>query len=140
MADFPKKTIDEWQALAGKELRGKTLDSLTWRTLEGIEVKPVYTAADLETLEHVNTLPGMVPFVRGPRATMYAARPWTVRQYSGFRLRRSQMPSTVAIWRRGRKVFRSLSIWRHTVDMTVTMTASSAMWARRGSLLIPSRI
>ena len=84
MADFPKKSIDEWQALAGKELRGKTLDSLTWRTLEGIEVKPVYTAADLETLEHVNTLPGMVPFVRGPRATMYAARPWTVRQYSGF--------------------------------------------------------
>ena len=84
MADFPKKSIDEWQALASKELRGKTLDSLTWRTLEGIEVKPVYTAADLKTLEHVNTLPGMVPFVRGPRATMYAARPWTVRQYSGF--------------------------------------------------------
>ena len=84
MADFPQKSMDEWHALAGKELRGKPLESLTWRTLEGIEVKPVYTAADLEDLEHVNTLPGMAPFVRGPRATMYAARPWTVRQYSGF--------------------------------------------------------
>ena len=84
MADFPQKSLDEWQALAGKELRGKPLESLEWRTLEGIEVKPVYTAADLEQLEHVNTLPGMAPFVRGPRATMYAARPWTVRQYSGF--------------------------------------------------------
>ncbi len=84
MADFPSKSLDEWQALAGKELRGKPLESLTWRTLEGIEVKPVYTAADLEALEHVDTLPGMAPFVRGPRATMYAARPWTVRQYSGF--------------------------------------------------------
>jgi len=84
MADFPNKSLDEWQALAGKELRGKPLESLEWRTLEGIEVKPVYTAADLEKLEHVNTLPGMPPFVRGPRATMYAARPWTVRQYSGF--------------------------------------------------------
>ena len=84
MADFPQKSMDEWHAVAGKELRGKPLESLTWRTLEGIEVKPVYTAADLENLEHVNTLPGMAPFVRGPRATMYAARPWTVRQYSGF--------------------------------------------------------
>ena len=84
MADFPQKSLDEWQALAGKELRGKPLESLEWRTLEGIEVKPVYTSADLEKLEHVNTLPGMAPFVRGPRATMYAARPWTVRQYSGF--------------------------------------------------------
>ena len=84
MADFPSKSLDEWQAQAGKELRGKPLESLTWRTLEGIEVKPVYTAADLEQLEHIDTLPGMAPFVRGPRATMYAARPWTVRQYSGF--------------------------------------------------------
>ena len=140
MADFPQKSMDEWQALAGKELRGKPLDSLTWRTLEGIEVKPVYTAADLETLEHVNTLPGMVPVVRGPRATMYAARPWTVRQYSGFSTAEESNAFTAAIWRRGRKVCRSLSIWRRTVVMTVTMSAWSAMLARRGSLLIPSRI
>ncbi|NKB56043.1 MAG: methylmalonyl-CoA mutase [Alphaproteobacteria bacterium] len=84
MADFPRKTLDEWKALAEREIRGKPLESLQWRTLEGIEVKPVYTAADLEQLAHVDTLPGTPPFVRGPRATMYAARPWTVRQYSGF--------------------------------------------------------
>ena len=84
MAEFPKTSLEDWRAQADKELRGAPLDSLTWRTLEGIEVKPVYTAADLEKLEHVDSLPGLAPFVRGPRATMYAARPWTVRQYSGF--------------------------------------------------------
>jgi methylmalonyl-CoA mutase len=84
MADFPRKSLDEWKALAEREMRGKPLESLQWRTLEGIEVKPVYTAADLDDLAHVNTMPGSAPFVRGPRATMYAARPWTVRQYSGF--------------------------------------------------------
>jgi methylmalonyl-CoA mutase len=84
MADFPKSLLADWEELATRELRGRTLDSLNSMTLEGIQTKPVYTAADLEGLEHINTLPGMAPFVRGPRATMYAARPWTVRQYSGF--------------------------------------------------------
>lgn len=84
MADFPKGSLAEWEELAARELRGRSLESLDWMTLEGIKTKPVYTAADLEGLEHLNTLPGMPPFVRGPRATMYAARPWTVRQYSGF--------------------------------------------------------
>ena len=84
MADFPKGSLAEWEELAARELRGHPLESLDWMTLEGIKTKPVYTAADLEGLEHLNTLPGMPPFVRGPRATMYAARPWTVRQYSGF--------------------------------------------------------
>ena len=60
------------------------MDTLTWQTPEGIAVKPLYTAADLEGLEHVNTLPGFEPFLRGPRATMYANRPWTIRQYAGF--------------------------------------------------------
>ncbi|MEX2618377.1 MAG: methylmalonyl-CoA mutase [Alphaproteobacteria bacterium] len=84
MADFPKKTLDEWRAAAERELRGGNPDDLTWRTLEGIEVKPLYTAADLELLGDLDSLPGLAPFLRGPRATMYAARPWTVRQYSGF--------------------------------------------------------
>ncbi|MBT5107426.1 MAG: methylmalonyl-CoA mutase, partial [Rhodospirillaceae bacterium] len=84
MADFPKGSLSDWEELAARELRGRSLESLDWMTLEGIKAKPVYTAADLEGLEHLNTLPGMAPFVRGPRATMYAARPWTVRQYSGF--------------------------------------------------------
>ena len=74
----------EWQELATKELRGKPLESLNWDTPEGIPVKPLYTAADLERMEHINTIPGMEPYVRGPRATMYTGRPWTIRQYAGF--------------------------------------------------------
>src|SRR5579883_802774 len=84
MADFPKKTLADWEKLAAKELREKPLSSLNWTTPEGIEVKPLYTAADLENLETVGTLPGFPPFTRGPKATMYAGRPWTVRQYAGF--------------------------------------------------------
>ncbi len=84
MTDFPKKTLDDWAALAERECRDKPLDSLTRETPEGISVKPLYTAADLDGLDHVGSLPGMAPFVRGPRATMYAGRPWTVRQYAGF--------------------------------------------------------
>ena len=84
MAAFAKPTLTDWTALAGRELRGADPEALTWRTPEGIAVKPLYTAADLAALEHLDTLPGLAPFVRGPRATMYAARPWTVRQYAGF--------------------------------------------------------
>ena len=84
MADFPKKTQDDWEKLAAKELRDKPLSSLDWTTPEGIVVKPLYTAADLEGLETVGTVPGFPPFTRGPKATMYAGRPWTVRQYAGF--------------------------------------------------------
>ena len=76
----PKK----WQALAAVELRGKAVEDLVWRSAEGIEIKPLYTAKDLEDLEFVDSTPGMAPFIRGPRATMYANRPWTVRQYAGF--------------------------------------------------------
>src|SRR5579864_55961 len=74
----------DWRALASSELRGSDPDSLVWHTPEGIDVAPLYTAADLEALETVGGLPGMEPFVRGPRATMYANRPWTIRQYAGF--------------------------------------------------------
>jgi methylmalonyl-CoA mutase len=76
--------IKEWQELAEKSLRGKPLESLDWDTPEGIRVKPLYTAEDLEGMDHLNTLPGIAPYVRGPRATMYAGRPWTIRQYAGF--------------------------------------------------------
>ncbi len=78
------KTPEDWRALAAKELRGREPDDLTWATPEGIAVKPVYTAADLEGLESQNTLPGVEPFTRGVRATMYTNRPWTIRQYAGF--------------------------------------------------------
>ena len=85
MADFPDKTLADWQKLAQKDVgEGKSLDSLTWQTPEGFAVKPLYTADDLEQLEDINTLPGFAPYVRGPRATMYTVRPWTVRQYAGF--------------------------------------------------------
>ncbi len=73
-----------WEELAAKELRGKPLDELTWVSPEGIPIKPLYTEADLEEIEHLGSFPGLEPFVRGPRATMYTNRPWTLRQYAGF--------------------------------------------------------
>ena len=82
MAEYPN--LNQWQALAEKQMKGKPLDSLTWHTPEGFPVKPLYTAGDLENIEHLNSLPGLPPYVRGPMATMYAGRPWTIRQYAGF--------------------------------------------------------
>lgn len=84
MAEFSKPDLDQWKALADKEGRGRTHEDLVTQTPEGIAVKPVYTAADLEGLGHLGGLPGFAPYVGGPRATMYAGRPWTVRQYAGF--------------------------------------------------------
>ena len=84
MSDFPKKNLDDWATLAQQECRDKPLDDLTWETPEGIPVKLLYTQADLDGLGHLGSMPGAAPFVRGPRATMYAGRPWTVRQYAGF--------------------------------------------------------
>ncbi|MBP0481123.1 methylmalonyl-CoA mutase [Sagittula salina] len=80
MTDLP----DAWRKTAEKELRGKPLDDLTWDTLEGIPVKPLYTAEDTADLPHMGSLPGQEPFTRGVKATMYAGRPWTIRQYAGF--------------------------------------------------------
>lgn len=84
MSNDPKPTLSDWRKLAEKELKGRDPDSLNWDTLEGIEVKPLYTADDTQGLAHMGTLPGIAPFTRGPRATMYAGRPWTIRQYAGF--------------------------------------------------------
>ena len=75
---------DTWRKQAEKELRGRPLDDLTWNTLEGIPVSPLYTAGDVAGLDHMNTIPGIEPFTRGVRATMYTGRPWTIRQYAGF--------------------------------------------------------
>jgi methylmalonyl-CoA mutase len=79
-----KADLDRWRELAEKELGEDSAESLIWHTPEGIDVKPLYTARDLEDLAHLGSLPGLFPFLRGPRATMYANRPWTVRQYAGF--------------------------------------------------------
>jgi len=84
MADFPRKTLKDWADLAAKELGGKPAASLAWQTPEGIAVKPLYTAEDLEKMESLGTLPGFPPYTRGVRATLYANRPWTIRQYAGF--------------------------------------------------------
>ena len=75
---------DTWRKQAEKELRGRPLEDLTWNTLEGIPVSPLYTADDVAGLDHMNTMPGIEPFTRGVRATMYTGRPWTIRQYAGF--------------------------------------------------------
>jgi len=76
--------MSDWKSLAEKELRGRPLSSIDWETLEGIRVKPLYTEDDAAGLEHVGSVPGFEPFTRGVKATMYAGRPWTIRQYAGF--------------------------------------------------------
>ncbi|MDA9274582.1 methylmalonyl-CoA mutase [bacterium] len=75
---------DTWRGIAESELRGRPVDDLTWKTLEGIDVQPIYTEEDLEGVDHLGTIPGAAPFTRGVKATMYAGRPWTIRQYAGF--------------------------------------------------------
>src|SRR5437867_12004227 len=85
MADSTSRAdLDLWRRLAGKERKGAAPDGLVWHTPEGIDVNPLYTAADVQGLEFLDTVPGAFPFLRGPRATMYAGQPWTIRQYGGF--------------------------------------------------------
>lgn len=79
-----KPSLEQWTELATKERKGRSPDELIWDTPEGISVKPLYTAQDTADLPCADTLPGFAPFVRGPKATMYAGRPWTIRQYAGF--------------------------------------------------------
>ncbi|MFK7874401.1 MAG: methylmalonyl-CoA mutase [Paracoccaceae bacterium] len=75
---------DSWKTLAEAELRGRPLKDLTWDTLEGIAVQPLYTSEDTAELSHLDSLPGEAPYARGVKATMYTGRPWTIRQYAGF--------------------------------------------------------
>ena len=82
--EFASATLDQWTKAALKSAPGGDLAALNWRTPEGLVVKPLYTAADTAGLPHADTLPGFEPFIRGPQATMYAVRPWTIRQYAGF--------------------------------------------------------
>ncbi|MED5533870.1 MAG: methylmalonyl-CoA mutase, partial [Pseudomonadota bacterium] len=84
MTDPTDRPLKAWQDLAARELSGDPPEALEWVTPEGISIKPLYTPEDLEDLDHQGGLPGFPPYVRGPRATMYAGRPWTIRQYSGF--------------------------------------------------------
>ncbi|MBM1556397.1 methylmalonyl-CoA mutase [Sulfitobacter mediterraneus] len=92
--DTSKET---WRSTAEAELRGRSVDDLTWNTLEGIPVQPIYTAEDLDGVDHLGSIPGSAPFTRGVKATMYAGRPWTIRQYAGF----STAEESNAFYRRG---------------------------------------
>ncbi len=84
--EFKKVTMDDWKEAVNKEAKraNKTFDDLIWQSPEGINVYPLYTAKDLEELEYLDTFPGFPPFIRGPRASMYTVKPWTIRQYAGF--------------------------------------------------------
>ena len=81
---FGQYSINDWAKAASKSAPNGDLNKLIWMTPDGISVKPLYTAADLQGLNYTNTLPGFAPYLRGPQATMYAVRPWTIRQYAGF--------------------------------------------------------
>ncbi len=83
-APLDSASLDAWKKAASKSAPGGDVAALNWVTPEGIVVKPLYTKADLDGLQYTDTLPGLAPFVRGPQATMYAVRPWTIRQYAGF--------------------------------------------------------
>jgi methylmalonyl-CoA mutase len=82
--DPDESSPENWRSLATEQMKGKSPDTLNWDTAEGIAVRPLYTAADTAGLAYTNTMPGMSPYIRGPQATMYAGRPWTIRQYAGF--------------------------------------------------------
>jgi len=97
MTHMSDKEPKNWAALAAKELKDRGLDSITWATPEGFPVEPLYTEADLDGLEVIESLPGFAPYLRGVRATMYAGRPWTIRQYAGF----STAEESNAFYRKG---------------------------------------
>ena len=82
--DAAKTNLDAWNRSAQKSAPNGDVDKLGWQTPDGIHLKALYTSADLEGLQYTNTLPGFEPFIRGPQATMYSVRPWTIRQYAGF--------------------------------------------------------
>jgi methylmalonyl-CoA mutase len=81
---FDSKNMDAWEKAAAKHSPGGDVKNLNWITPEGLAVKPLYTKADVEGLEFADTLPGFAPYLRGPQPTMYAVKPWTIRQYAGF--------------------------------------------------------
>ena len=99
--------LDQWKKLANSEVKrmGKTVDDLVSKTLEGIDIKSLYTAEDTKNLETIDSLPGISPFVRGPKATMYTARPWTIRQYAGFLQQKNPMRFIARIWQLDKKAF-----------------------------------
>ena len=84
MKKHKKNDKDNWQERALKETKKFSFDDLVWDTEEGIKIKPLYTSDDLKQPDHLDTFPGSLPFLRGPRSSMYLGKPWTIRQYAGF--------------------------------------------------------
>jgi methylmalonyl-CoA mutase len=129
--EFETPDLSAWESLTQKEAKVASSDALTWQTPEGIPLKALYTAADLEQLETVNTLPGIAPFQRGVRASMYANRAWTIRQYAGF----STAEASNAFYRKnlaaGQQGVPSIS--PPTAATTAITPVSPATWARPGS-------
>ena len=109
------------EAFSRKRIKRKKVRILNVETAEGIDIKPLYTETDLEGLEHLNSIPGKEPFMRGPRATMYAGRPWTIRQYAGFSTAAESNKFYRKILLLGRKGYRLHSIWLLTADTIVTI-------------------
>ena len=95
--EFTPADLQAWAKAAAKSAPAGDVAALNWITPDGIEVKPLYTGGDLQGLRYADTLPGFEPYVRGPQATMYAARPWTIRQYAGF----STAEESNAFYRKG---------------------------------------
>jgi methylmalonyl-CoA mutase N-terminal domain/subunit len=131
--------LDAWRKAAAKSAPGGDVDALGWHTPEGLVVKPLYTAADTAELPHVDTLPGFAPFLRGPQATMYAVRPWTIRQYAGFSTAEESNAFYRARWPRADRVSASRSTSPPIAATTATTRASRATSARRASRSTASR-
>ncbi len=130
-----KPTRSDWQAAASKEVKGK---DIVWHTPEGIEVRPLYTGEDVDGVDP--GLPGFAPYTRGPYASMYTGRPWTIRQYAGF----STAEDSNAFYRRnlaaGQKgLSASPSISPRTAATTAIIPGSPATSARRASRSTRSR-
>lgn len=131
---------EAWAKLAQKELGEKPLSDLVWLTPEGIKVKPLYTAADLEGLEGLDTLPGVDPFTRGVRGTMYTNRPGRSGNMPASRRRKNPTPSIARISPPASRASASPSISPPIAAMTPIIRAWSAMSARPVWRSIPSRI
>ena len=130
----------QWAKQASAELKGRDLETIATKTAEGIDIAPLYTEADLEGLEHLGSLPGEAPFTRGPRATMYTARPWTIRQYAGFSTAEETNKFFHKALKAGQKACLLLLILQRIEAMIQIMHGYAVMWARLAWPLTQLRI
>ena len=119
--EFQAANLEDWAKAAAKSAPQGDVDALNWVTPDGITVKPLYTAADTQDLAYADTLPGFEPYLRGPQATMFAVRPWTIRQYAGFSTAEESNAFTA---RRSQRAGRA-SRWRLTWPRTAAMTRTT---------------